>query len=99
MLNIKILGSGCANCKKLEALARQAAQNLGIQAEFEKITDMGKMITYDVLSMPALVINEKVVSSGKIPTVMNIQGWISTAQLTGPQRPGIPPVGNVDKIG
>lgn len=99
MLNIKILGSGCANCKKLEAVARQAAQNLGIQAEFEKITDMGKMITYDVLSMPALVINEKVVSSGKIPTVVDIQGWISTAQLTGSQRTGIPPVGNVDKTG
>ncbi|MNY35289.1 hypothetical protein D3C86_1696880 [compost metagenome] len=80
MLNIKILGSGCANCKKLEAVARQATQSLNIQAEFEKITDMGKMVTYDILATPALVINEKVVSSGKIPTVADIQGWISTAQ-------------------
>ncbi|MFJ2693100.1 thioredoxin family protein [Pseudomonas sp. NPDC087336] len=80
MLNIKILGSGCANCKKLEAVARQATQNLNIHAEFEKITDMGKMMTYDILATPALVINEKVVSSGKIPTVADIQGWISTAQ-------------------
>ncbi|MDR8364029.1 MULTISPECIES: thioredoxin family protein [Pseudomonas] len=79
MLNIKILGSGCANCKKLEAVARQATQNLNIQAEFEKITDMGEMVTYDILATPALVINEKVVSSGKIPTVADIQGWISTA--------------------
>ena len=80
MLNIKILGSGCANCKKLEAVARQATQNLNIQAEFEKITDMSKMMTYDILATPALVINEKVVSSGKIPTVAEIQSWISAAQ-------------------
>ncbi len=80
MLNIKILGSGCANCKKLEAVAREAAQNLNRQAEFEKITDMGKMMAYDILSTPALVINEKVVSSGKIPTVADIQSWISAAQ-------------------
>jgi small redox-active disulfide protein 2 len=80
MLNIKILGSGCANCKKLEAVAREAAQNLNIHAEFEKITDMDKMLTYDILATPSLVINEKVVSSGKIPTVVEIQGWISAAQ-------------------
>ncbi|MBF4560358.1 TM0996/MTH895 family glutaredoxin-like protein [Pseudomonas sp. p50] len=80
MLNVKILGSGCANCKKLEAVAREAAQNLNIQAEFEKITDMSKMMTYDILPTPALVINEKVVSSGKIPTVAEIQSWISAAQ-------------------
>lgn len=83
MLNIKILGSGCANCKKLEAVARQATQNLNIQAEFEKITDMGKMVTYDILATPALVINEKVVSSGKIPTVADIQGWISSSGTEG----------------
>lgn len=80
MLNIKILGSGCANCKKLEAVAREAAQGLNIQAEFEKVTDMGKMMSYDILATPALVINEKVVSSGKIPTVADIQSWISAAQ-------------------
>ncbi|MBM6446781.1 MULTISPECIES: thioredoxin family protein [Pseudomonas] len=80
MLNIKILGSGCASCKKLEAVAREAAQNLNIQAEFEKITDMRKMMTYDILATPALVINEKVVSSGKIPTIADVQSWISAMQ-------------------
>lgn len=80
MLNIKILGSGCANCKRLEAVAREAAQNLKVQAEFEKVTDMGKMMTYDILATPALVINEKVVSSGKIPTVADIQSWLAAAQ-------------------
>lgn len=80
MLNIKILGSGCANCKKLEAVAREAAHNLNIQADIEKITDMGKIMTYDILATPALVINEKVVCSGKIPTQAELQGWLSAAQ-------------------
>lgn len=80
MLTVKILGSGCAKCKKLESIARDAAQTLNIQAEFEKITDMGKMMTYDILSTPALVINDKVVCSGKVPTVGDVQGWISEAQ-------------------
>lgn len=80
MLNIKILGSGCANCKKLEAVAREAAHNMNIHADIEKITDMGKIMTYDILATPALVINEKVVCSGKIPTQAELQGWLSAAQ-------------------
>lgn len=80
MLNIKILGSGCANCKKLEVVAREAAHNMNIQADIEKITDMGKIMTYDILATPALVINEKVVCSGKIPTQAELQGWLSAAQ-------------------
>ncbi|MBF7731371.1 thioredoxin family protein [Pseudomonas sp. N040] len=80
MLNIKILGSGCANCRKLEAVARDAAQQLQVQADFEKVTDMGKIMAYDILATPALVINEKVVSSGKIPTIAQVQDWIAAAQ-------------------
>lgn len=80
MLNIKILGSGCASCKKLEAVAREAAGAINAEADFEKVTDMGQIMAYDILSTPALVINEKVVSSGKIPTVADIQGWIRAAQ-------------------
>ena len=80
MLNVKILGSGCANCKRLEAVAREAAQSLNIQAEFEQVTDMSKIMAYDILATPALVIDEKVVSSGRIPTVADIQAWLSAAQ-------------------
>ncbi len=76
MLNVKILGSGCANCKKLEAVARDAAAQLGIEAEFVKVTDVGQMLAYDFLSTPALVIDEKVVCSGKIPSVADVQGWM-----------------------
>lgn len=78
MLKIKILGSGCANCKKLEAVARDAATTAGLQADFEKITDMNAIMAYDILSTPALVINDKVVASGRIPTKVEIQQWLAS---------------------
>jgi small redox-active disulfide protein 2 len=78
MLTVKILGSGCANCKKLEAVAREAASQAGIAADFVKVTDMKAIMAYDLLSTPGLVINEKVVSSGRIPTVAEVQGWLTS---------------------
>lgn len=77
MLTVKILGSGCANCKKLEAVAREAASEAGITAEFVKVTDMGQILEYDLLSTPGLVVNGKVVASGRIPTRAEIQGWLT----------------------
>jgi small redox-active disulfide protein 2 len=76
MLKIKILGSGCANCKKLEAVAREATTTAGLQADFEKITDMNAIMAYEILSTPALVINDKVVASGRIPTKAEVQQWL-----------------------
>lgn len=76
MLTVKILGSGCANCKKLEAVARDAATAANVEAEFIKVTDMKDILAYDILSTPALVINEKVVSSGRIPSVADVQNWL-----------------------
>lgn len=76
MMTIKILGSGCANCKKLEAVARAAAEAAGIPAEFIKVTDHAEMLQYDILSTPALVINEKVVCAGKIPTQADVTQWL-----------------------
>ncbi|NMD30349.1 MAG: thioredoxin family protein [Chloroflexi bacterium] len=79
MLNIKILGSGCANCKRLEALAREVVGSLGLEAEFEKVTDMAEIMTYPILSTPGLVINGKVVSSGRIPGLSEIEAWLKQA--------------------
>ena len=76
MLNIKILGSGCPNCKKVEALAHQAVEELGLEAVFEKVTDYQQIMTFDILSTPGLVINGKVVSAGRIPRVDEIKGWL-----------------------
>jgi small redox-active disulfide protein 2 len=73
MLTIKILGSGCANCKKLETVAREAAKGANLDAEFIKVTDMKAIMHYDLLSTPGLVVNDKLVSSGRIPTLAEMQ--------------------------
>ena len=77
MLTVKILGSGCANCKKLEAVAREAATAAGLEAEFVKVTDMKAMMACDLMATPGLVINEKLVSSGRIPTQAEIRQWLA----------------------
>ncbi len=76
MLNIKILGSGCANCKRLEAVARKVVSDLGLEAEVEKVTDMNEIMKWPILSTPGLVVNDQVVSSGRIPSESEIAGWL-----------------------
>ncbi len=79
MLSIKVLGPGCPNCKKVEMISRQALEAIGAQAEFTKVTDYNQIMQYDILSTPGLVINEKVVSSGRIPTQAEVITWIADA--------------------
>lgn len=79
MLNIKILGSGCANCKRVEAIARKAVETLGLDAEVEKVTDFSEIMKWPILSTPGLVINDKVVSSGRIPSEDEVKGWLKSA--------------------
>jgi len=66
MMNIKILGSGCKNCKTLEENTKEALSELHLDAEVEKVTDFAQIAKYGVMSTPALVIDEKVVSFGKV---------------------------------
>jgi small redox-active disulfide protein 2 len=82
MLTIKVLGPGCANCRKLEQMARDAVESLGIEAEVVKVTDMQEILAYDVVHTPGLVINEKLVSSGRIPTSTSIAEWITQSGST-----------------
>ena len=79
MIKIKVLGKGCANCKKLEELACKAVEKALLQAEVEKVTDMDAIMQYPILSTPGLVINEKLVSSGRIPSEAEIIGWLKEA--------------------
>ncbi len=74
---IKILGTGCPKCKKLEETARQAVSELGVEATFEKVTDLNDIMDYGVMMTPALVIDEKVVASGKVLSVVDIKAKIS----------------------
>lgn len=79
MLKIKILGTGCPNCNKLEEEAKKAVANLGIEADFEKVTDYQEIMDYDILSTPGLVINDQVVSSGKIPSQPELVSMLASA--------------------
>jgi len=65
---IKILGSGCANCVKLEETARRAVADLGIDATVEKVTDLNDIISYGVMTTPALVVDEQVKVAGRVPS-------------------------------
>jgi small redox-active disulfide protein 2 len=79
MLTIKVLGSGCANCQQLEKIAKKAVQQLAIEAKVIKVTDYNEIIEHGVMTTPGLVINEKVVSSGKVPTEAEVVTWLANA--------------------
>jgi small redox-active disulfide protein 2 len=81
MLTIKVLGSGCANCKKLEAVAHQVVDQMGVQAEVIKVTEYPDIMAYNIMSTPGLVINEKVVSSGRIPTPAEVTTFVTNALM------------------
>ena len=80
MLKIKVLGPGCANCKRLEQMTRSEVVNLGLEADIDKVTDYGEIMAYGVMSTPGLVINEQVVAYGRIPSNQEITDWLTIAQ-------------------
>ncbi|SNS41866.1 small redox-active disulfide protein 2 [Anaerovirgula multivorans] len=73
---IKVLGSGCKNCKTLEENVKEALQQLNLQGEIEKVTDFKSIAEYGVMKTPGLVVNEKVVASGKVLGVDEIKNLI-----------------------
>lgn len=75
-MKIEILGIGCPKCKKLNQLAEEAINELGVSAEIIKITDINKIIDYGVMLTPALVIDGEVMVAGKIPSKEEITKWI-----------------------
>jgi len=83
MLTIKVLGSGCANCKRLEANAHQAVEQLSIEAVIIKVTDYADIMAYNIMSTPGLVINEKLVSYGRVPSPAEVTTFITTALTEG----------------
>ena len=78
-MEIKVLGTGCPNCKRLDKLTRQAVAELGVDATVVKVEDLDQILAYDILSTPALVIDEHVVVSGRVPRKNEIAAWIQAA--------------------
>ncbi len=79
MLTVKVLGSGCENCKKVESIARKVVVTMGLQAEVIKVTDWAEIHKYPILGTPGLVINEKVVCAGRIPSEAEVTTWMVNA--------------------
>ena len=79
MLTIKVLGPGCANCAKVAEVARKAVSILGADARIEKVTKHSDIIQYPILATPGLVINDKVVCSGRVPEEREVTTWLANA--------------------
>lgn len=79
MLTIKVLGSGCANCKRVEQIANKVVAEMALEAEVIKVTDYADIMAYNILSTPGLVVDEKVVCSGRIPTKAEVNTWLADA--------------------
>lgn len=80
-MKVQILGTGCPRCKKLEANARKAIEELGIDAEIEKVQDIKEITKFGVMMTPALAIDGKVKSTGEIAPVKKIKKWLQEVAL------------------
>ena len=78
MKNFKVLGSGCKKCATTADLIAAKAADMGVEVQIEKVTDMGAIMGYGVMSTPGVVLNEVVVHSGSVPTATTIEDWIKS---------------------
>ena len=76
---IKILFSGCAKCNRLEQMTRDAVAELGVEASFDHVKDMDAIMAYPIMTTPALVVDEQVLVSGRMPSKDELLGWLKGA--------------------
>ncbi len=77
MTKLQVLGTGCANCEKLAEMAAQTAQELGIEFELEKVSEIDEITAFGVISTPALVVNGDVKVSGRLPSAEELKEMIA----------------------
>jgi small redox-active disulfide protein 2 len=77
MVTIKVLGPGCANCKRLAQLVQHVAATSGVQIELDKVTDYAEIMHWPILSTPGLVVNDTLVVSGRIPSADEVAAWLN----------------------
>lgn len=80
-MEIKILGTGCPNCKRLEKVTRQALAEMNVVATVTKVTEMTDIMAYNILATPGLVIDGEVISSGRVPQKAEVSSMIATALM------------------
>lgn len=78
-MNIKVLGPGCARCRELEKSLREVVSELGIDATIEDVKDIKKIMEYPIMTTPGLVIDEKLVCSGRVPSKAELTGFVTKA--------------------
>ena len=75
-MNVKVLGTNCSKCKRLESKLRELVEENNIDAEVTKVTEIDKMLSYGIMMTPGLVVNNKVLSQGKIPVKSTLKNWL-----------------------
>ena len=79
-MEIKVLGTGCPKCKRLEQIVRDVATEAGVEANITKVTNMDDIMAYPILSTPGLVINGELKSSGRLPRKAEVVAWLQEAE-------------------
>ena len=80
---IKVLGPGCANCEHVAEVARQAVTQMGMEATIVKVKDRNEWQRYGLMFTPGLVVNEKLVCGGRIPSLAEVSTWLADAAMVG----------------
>lgn len=79
MLSVKVLGPGCANCKRLEQIVKKVVSERRLEVQIEKVSDYAAIMHWPILATPGLVVNETLVASGRIPSEAEIAGWLTAS--------------------
>ena len=90
-MEVKILGTGCPNCRRLEALVRSVAATVRPDAEFIDVTDIPAILSYGVMHTPALVVEGTLRCSGRIPSKQEVAAWLAGSAADGDQNAPTPP--------